>query len=264
MNKLGWKAVLRKRLNLSIYSALSKLRRSFNRRTEAPRTESLEDLREMGEPFASALRSMYSGAPQIGFDGESHVLAPKTRISIEEGLYIFRLCRESKAEATLEIGCAYGFSTLYILAALAQNPAARHVAIDPWENEDWGYRGIGVRKVREVGMEASFRLFAEPSTLAFPRLISEGLRFDLIFIDGNHLFDYALVDFSFSALVCADGGLIIFDDMWLPSIRKVVSFVRSNRRDFAELPTSVHNISVFRKADEDRRIQRDWKFFEDF
>jgi len=179
-------------------------------------------------------------------------------ISIEEGLCLYRLCCESKAKATLEIGCAYGFSTLYILAALARNSGERHVAIDPWEH---GYFGIGVRQVKEVGMEASFRLVEEPSALALPRLISEGLRFDLIFIDGNHTFDAVFVDFTLSALACAEGGLIIFDDMWMPSIRKVVSFVRSNRRDFAELPTSVDNISVFRKADKDRR---DWKHFEDF
>src|SRR5262249_26968740 len=158
----------------------------------------------------------------------------------------------------LEIGCAYGFSTLYFLAALARNSAARHVAIDPWET---GYHGIGVTKVKEVGMEASFRFFEEPSAIALPRLISQGLRFDLIFIDGNHLFDYVFVDFSLSAFACADGGLIIFDDMWMPSIRKVVSFVRKNRTDFTELPTSVSNLSVFRKTDDDGRVQRDWKHF---
>lgn len=178
---------------------------------------------------------------------------------IDEGLCLYRLCRERKASATLEIGCAYGFSTLFILAALA--PGGHHTAIDPWENQDFGYLGVGVTKVKEVGMEASFSLFEEPSALGIPRLISQGLRFDLIFIDGNHRFDYVLVDFVLSADVCKPGGLIIFDDMWMPSVRKVVSFVRSNRKDFDELSTPVANISVFQQMGED---QRDWRHFEDF
>jgi predicted O-methyltransferase YrrM len=255
------KAILKKRLSPGLYSVLSRIGKKLKPSTNTPPTDNLQVLDEVGEPFASALRSMYSGQPQKGASGELQTLAPATRISVDEGLCLYRLCRERKANATLEIGCAYGFSTLFILAALARNAAGRHTAIDPWENKDFGYLGIGATKVKEVGMEASFCLLEEPSALGIPHLINQGLRFDVIFIDGNHRFEYVLVDFALSALVCAQGGLIVFDDMWMPSVRKVVSFVRSNRKDFDELSTPVANISVFQKSGED---QRDWRHFEDF
>jgi predicted O-methyltransferase YrrM len=260
MNASRAKGILKTRLSPRLYSVLSRIRWKFARSTNTP-TDNLQALEEIGEPFASALRSMYSGEPQKKADGGLEVLAPATRISIDEGLCLYRLCCERRASATLEIGCAYGFSTLFILAALARNGGSQHTAIDPWENEDFGYLGIGMTKVKEVGMERSFRLIEEPSGLGIPRLINEGAQFDLIFIDGNHRFDYVLVDFVLSALVCKQNGLIIFDDMWMPSVRKAASFVRHNRKDFEELSAPVTNISVFRKTGDD---ERDWRHFEDF
>jgi hypothetical protein len=50
------------------------------------------------------------------------------------------------------IGCAYGFSTLYFLAAIGSNPAATHAAIDPFESNGWG--AIAVQNACAVGMSA--------------------------------------------------------------------------------------------------------------
>jgi predicted O-methyltransferase YrrM len=225
----------------------------------APSARSPQDLDLIGEPFASVLRSMYSQQPQWGADGQRHELDSTTRISIEEGLFLYQLCRDSNARETLEIGCAYGFSTIYFLAALSSSADAHHFAIDPCEYSYW--KGIGAKKADELGMGRAFRLLEEMSTVAIPRLRNESLRFDVIFIDGEHRFDDVLVDFTLSAVLCKQGGFIIFDDMWLPPIRKVVSFVRRNRADFTELPVCVSNISVFRRTSEDRRA---WNHFEDF
>jgi predicted O-methyltransferase YrrM len=260
MNATDIKSTLRRRLNPGLYSQLSKIRRSFGGPDAVPSVQPPQaSLAEIGEPFAGALHSMYRGEPQPGSDGLSHSPDPITQVSIAEGLCLYRLCRDRKASATMEVGCAYGFSTLYLLAALAANPAALHVAIDPCEHAMW--HGIGARKVTDVQMDRAFRLVQESSVIAIPRFIAEGSQFDLIFIDGNHRFDDVLVDFTLSALACKQGGLIILDDMWMPSIRKAASFVRRNRGDFSELPASVDNISVFQKTAEDRR---DWKHFEDF
>jgi predicted O-methyltransferase YrrM len=188
------------------------------------------------------LRSMYSGQLQKGFDVQNHELRPDTRISVEEGVCLYRLCRDTKAERTMEIGCAYGFSTLYFLAAISANPAATHTAIDPFESKGWA--GIAVQNARAVGMGKSFRLIEEKSFLAVPHMISDGTQYDVIFIDGNHRFDD-----------------ILLDDMWMPSIRKAVSFVRRNRRDFSEVAMPVLNLAAFQRVAEDKR---DWDHFEDF
>jgi len=159
----------------------------------------------------------------------------------------------------MEIGCGYGFSTLYFLAAHAAGDAGDHVSIDPMENSAW--QGIGVARAKEAGMQPRFRLVEKPSITGIPLLMDEGLQFGIIFIDGSHFFENVVVDFALSSRVCERDGLIIFDDMWMPSIRKVVSFIRRNRRDFAEVSTPVENICMFKKIDEDRR---GWRHFEDF
>ncbi len=259
MNKT--KSFLRARLNPTVYSALSKTKQALWRRGNRPQPEQMDlgKLAEITEPFSTVLRSMYSGQPQKGSDGQKHKMDPITRIPVEEGVYLYRLCRDTKAERTMEIGCAYGFSTLYFLAAIRSNPAATHTAIDPYETNLWS--GIAVENARAVGMDKSFRLIEEKSFLAVPRMISDGTQYDVIFIDGNHRFDDTLVEFTLCALACKMGGYIVLDDMWMPSIRKVVSFVRRNRSDLSEVATPVLNLAAFQKVAEDIR---NWDHFKDF
>lgn len=177
-----------------------------------------------------------------------------------EGLWLYSLCKDAKAQRTMEIGCAYGFSTLYFLAALKSNHGSLHIAIDPHEHGT-SWKGIGARNVQAVGMESSFRLLEEISALAIPRLIGEGLLFDLIFVDGNHRFDDVLIDFTLSALACKPGGYVILDDTWMPSVRKAVSFVRRNRVDFTELSGANPRAAAFQRTGND---QRDWDHYQSF
>jgi predicted O-methyltransferase YrrM len=253
------KSFLRTRLNPRVYSALSKTKQALWRPQNKPAQTDLAALAEIGDPFSSVLRLMYSGEPQKGSDGLEHELRPDTRISVEEGMCLYRLCRDIRAERTMEIGCAYGFSTLYFLAAISSNPLATHTAIDPYENNGWG--GIAVQNARAVGMDKSFRLIEEKSFLAVPRLINDGTQFDVIFIDGYHRFDDTLVEFTLCGLTCKMGGYIILDDMWMPATRKAVSFVRRNRKDFCEVATPVLNLAAFQKVAEDKR---NWDHFQDF
>jgi hypothetical protein len=74
---------------------------------------------------------------------------------------------------------------------------------------------------------------------------------DIIFVDRRHLFDFALTDFTVSGELCSMGGHIILEDMWLPSIQRVVAFIRENREDFTEVETPVGNIGVFRRTGAD-------------
>ena len=60
--------------------------------------------------------------------------------------------------------------------------------------------------------------------------MQRGSRFDSILIDGSHLFDYVLVDFFYADKLLKNGGYVMFDDTWMPSIKKVLTFVMLNRR----------------------------------
>jgi predicted O-methyltransferase YrrM len=210
------------------------------------------------QPFRSALLSMYNGELQLGSDGERHSL-DGTAIGPEQGMWLYDLCREAKPKTTLEIGLAYGYSTVYFLAAICENGVGHHSAIDPFQKGSW--HGIGWSQPQTLGMSDSFRFIEENSVSALVHFADRGETFDVIFIDGNHRFDDVLVDFTLSAELCPMGGCIILDDMWMASIRRAVTFIRSNRKDFEELKIPVSNLAAFRRIGEDTRA---WHHYVEF
>ena len=66
------------------------------------------------------LKTMYDGAPQVGADGAFHLMDSVTRISREQGMLLYHLCLDREPEVVLETGLAYGFSTVFLLAALRE------------------------------------------------------------------------------------------------------------------------------------------------
>jgi predicted O-methyltransferase YrrM len=131
-------------------------------------------------PYNKKLNVMYHSTRHVGSDGLEHDACIATKISVPEGMAIFNLCRENKAMRTLEIGLAYGFSTMYFLAA-SEN--SFHVAIDPFIEEWW--HGVGLNNVKEVGMSNRVRFIGDISLIALPKLLAESAKFDVLFIDGN-------------------------------------------------------------------------------
>lgn len=216
---------------------------------------SLESLRPV---FRQRLKSMYSGELQPGNNGPAE-LDKITRISEPQGMWIYETFCRLKPKHSLEIGLAYGFSTIYILAAISQTGAGLHTALDPFQQESWS--GVGALQAKHLGMESSFEMFEEFSVTALARFAAQQDRFELIYIDGNHRFDDVLVDFTLAAEVCPMGGNIILDDMWMPSIQTVASWIRSNRVDFREIPTPIENIAQFERVGNDRRA---WDHFVPF
>jgi cephalosporin hydroxylase len=195
---------------------------------------------------------MYNSDPQLGTDGNTHPIDGTTRLGPQQGMLIYKLVRELKPENTLEIGLAFGFSTVYFLAAIRANRMGHHVAVDPFQFEQW--HGIGVSREKVTGTAPGlFEFTKETSILAVSRFAREQRRFGVIFIDGNHKFDGVLIDFALAALVCDPGAYIILDDMWMPSIQKAVAFIRSNRQDFTFVPGPVTSLAVFRRTEMDKR-----------
>jgi len=241
-------------------SVKSFIARHLRPQRPAPQLPPVEEaLAPLAEPFRGVLLSMYAAGSMLGSDGRHHPVDTVTRITPTQGMRFFELCCSMKADATLEVGFAYGFSTMYFLAAAAANGVGHHTAIDPFEESDW--HGIGLVNVRATGLQSSFRYVNDCSVHAATDLARQKSAFDVIFIDGNHRLDDVLVDFYLCAPLCRIGGLVIFDDMWMSSIQTVVSFVRSNRHDFVEEAVGDARISVFRRTGEDLRRWDDFQPF---
>jgi predicted O-methyltransferase YrrM len=208
------------------------------------------------------LISLYKGEAQLTKDGSFGQMDDKTKISISQGLWLYNFCIDHKVLRTLEVGLAYGFSTLYFIALLAKHRDGHHTAVDPYANKDW--RGIGLAKVapaiEKLGLDPAqrFEFFEERSDHAAIDLHRRGSRFDLIFVDGNHRFDDVLVDFYLYDPLCRAGGFIVFDDMWMSSVRSVASFISSNRLDYARVANTHPNVAAFQKLGPDSRA---WDHF---
>ncbi|MGA3163975.1 MAG: class I SAM-dependent methyltransferase [Verrucomicrobiota bacterium] len=236
------------------------LLRALLRKTAAPAEPTVEEvLSPLDNPFRTALLSMYRNELQLGYDGQRHSLDTKTRVAPQQGMWLYKLYCESKPKSSLEVGMAYGFSTIFFLAALAKNGSGSHIAIDPFQKSLW--HGIGLQKIIETRSEGVTRFMEDYSFHAVTDLSRAGRTFEFIFIDGNHRFDDVLVDFTLCARLCPIGGLIIFDDLWMPSVQMVISFIHSNRSDFVEIPSPISNIAMFRRNSAD---DRKWNHFTKF
>jgi predicted O-methyltransferase YrrM len=156
--------------------------------------------------------------------GDAIELSPHS-IERDQGEALRELAVAEGAEQTIEVGFALGMSALFLCQAVIPR-GGRHVAIDPLQWSSWG--GAGLRTLEDAGVSARVELIEEESQLALPRLVSEGRSFDLAFIDGDHRFETALLDLYFMTRLVRPGGLIVMDDMWMPSIRTAVAYAERN------------------------------------
>lgn len=148
------------------------------------------------------------------------------------------LVHEHKAKDVLEIGMAFGSSSLALLEAICSQDVGALVSIDPFQNlplvpiedhNDFGYGGEGVANVEKAGFADKHTLVNEPSYLALPELVRQGKVFDFIFIDGYHSFDFTLLDFFYSDLLLRDGGILAMHDTQAPAVYKVCQFILHNK-----------------------------------
>lgn len=234
------------------------------RQPAEPAPRPIEDIIAALDPrFRSPLLSMYRGEPQIGTDSRQHPIDKNTKISPSQGMWLYDLCVSARPKATIEIGMAYGYSTLYFLAAIAKRQEGHHTAIDPFQRSNW--HGIGLTHARALapikGSDSTFLFIEDRSDRVATDLARSNSTFEVIFIDGSHRFDDVLVDFYLYAPLCATGGHMILDDMWMSSIKTVAAFVRANRADFVEVSTAEPNICVFRRIGDDSRAWTDFREF---
>jgi predicted O-methyltransferase YrrM len=157
-----------------------------------------------------------------GKDGKGIPL--RGNIDREEGLFLYHLVQNnSSIQRTLEVGCGFGLSSLFICSALEQKVKPEHTIIDP--NQQDAYQDIGRLNLERAGVKF-FTLVEETSELALPQILKEApASFDLIFIDGYHSFDQVALDFYYANRLLKIGGYLVFDDCSFFSISKVLAFV---------------------------------------
>jgi predicted O-methyltransferase YrrM len=156
--------------------------------------------------------------------GDSIGLAPHS-IERERGEAMRELAVAEGAERTIEVGLALGMSALFLCQAVIVHGGS-HVAIDPFQEASW--KLAGVRALADAGVRELVEVIEEESQIALPRLVAEGREFDFAFIDGDHRFESVLLDLYYMTRLVRPRGLIVVDDMWMPSIRTAVAYIEKN------------------------------------
>lgn len=178
-------------------------------------------------------RLVAAGTVVARADGRTREVFP-VAIGIEEGLALRRWVRTEGARRTIETGLGFAISTLFILEGLLANgPAGRHVAADPYQliglpMHRTTYAGVGLQILEEAGARDLVEFYAEESQIVLPRPLGEGTRFDLAFLDGNHRFEGVFLDLIYAGRLLKEGGIVFVDDTQLPGVRRAVEFCISN------------------------------------
>ena len=158
-------------------------------------------------------------------DGTSYPL--HSHVSQRQGQFLQDVVQQIGAIRSLEVGLAYGVSALFICDGLVKQERAHHIAIDPVQHSYW--RDIGVHNLQQAGYGELFKLYQQQSHIALPQLLEAETQVDFAFIDGQHTFDFVLVDFFYIDHLLRVGGVVALDDTNMPSIRRVCRFIAANR-----------------------------------
>ena len=109
--------------------------------------------------------------------------------------------------------------------------------------------------MRKAGLSHIVELREVKSFLGLPELLTEGARFQAIFIDGMHLYDYSLVDFFYADLLLDVGGVVLLDDIKHAGVAACMKYVLSNYPHFTLIRDTpcADSLATFRKVATDTR-----------
>lgn len=148
-------------------------------------------------------------------------------ITPDESRALLQLCIENEVKRSLEIGFSFGMSTSHLLIANHVVGGEIHIAIDPFQLSKF-YQGTGLKNIYNQNLGGRFGWIAGLSNVVLPGLLERNQRFDLVFIDGSHLFSDTFIDAYYAYHLVPVGGLIVFDDKYLAAVRTVMNILRTN------------------------------------
>ena len=171
----------------------------------------------------SVLEASFSTGRAVDAAGKTREVFP-AGIPRDMGKAITARIRHEQRLRTMEIGCAYGVSSLFICQALDERRTAgpHHVIIDPFQSKQ--FNKAGILNLERAGFDF-FELIEEPSERALPRLWEQGRRFDFALIDGRHTMDQVMLDFFYVDKLLDVGGIVVLDDIRWPGIGRAARYL---------------------------------------
>lgn len=189
---------------------------------------------EIAAELGKFIASTYESGVILDESGAAHSISPDS-VSARRAGFLHDLIRSERAFVTLEVGMAWGLSTLAMVQALVENGAGpgSHVVLDPHQESIYG--DAALRALRETGAADFVEFHAQKSMILLPKLVEQDRSFDIIFIDGRHVFDGVFLDFVYADYLLRPGGVVVLDDTFADPIHLTCRYAETN---FEYLPVA--------------------------
>lgn len=166
------------------------------------------DLSRVDNPVRAIIESP-DFEPTDRFFSQSRAIA-RSLVSARSQALIYALIRNLKPAHVVEVGTYEAGTSEAICRALHANGQGTLHAVEPITT----HRVIGVLAQWPDELRAHVRLYAMNSAAFYERIgKSPGVRPMLVFVDGNHEYNYAVFDIWSAAGVLAPGGFIVVDNV---------------------------------------------------
>jgi predicted O-methyltransferase YrrM len=200
--------------------------RGWVRKIEARRESLLADETDTGPAFDPG---------SIGPEGRFSMGHERTTVGVASAfmslpppwcLLLFRLVRELRPSACLELGAGFGISGCYLTAALEQNSHGRLTTLEG--AEEWA--AVAREGFRELGLESRVDLRVGAIAESLAALSDAEGRFDLAFIDAEHQAEATVHEFAAVLPVLAPGAVVAIDDVDWPPVRAAFDVLAGHER----------------------------------
>lgn len=178
-----------------------------------------------------------------------------------QGRHIYNLVKDNGFLRTLEVGFAMGASAVWVTQAFKDRGVqGLHYALDP--NQTTQYEDIGEYLVKKCGLSKYMQVIRQTSYRALPALYESVLlgtipKFDMIYIDGWHTFDYTLLDFFYADLLLNVNGVIVLDDIRHIPVKACMEYIVANFKHYELVhETPVFNIKNMKESSQATFIKR--------
>ncbi len=176
------------------------------------------------------LEQMLTEQKTYDLDGNEHKVTGS--ISRHQANFIMEIVKTRKLCKCVETGVAFGVSTIAICQALSElekmGQECKHWGIDPCQYSE--FNGSAIAALHSCGLDHLFELLEGVSHIMLPKLVEQGVRVDMVFVDGWHTFDYTLIDVFLADKMLRPGGILMMHDMQMPSKQKVLGYLNSHRK----------------------------------
>lgn len=186
--------------------------------------EYIPDEKQLFETLNQFRSELYADKRKISFDeigssAEMTVAKVARRATSPEiwTRFFYQLSKTNIVNNVLEIGTNLGVSGQYFIKGLENKENANFITLE-------GVKGlceIASSRFETLSSQDRFMVIHGLYDKTLPELLKSKMRFDLVFIDGNHRYEATLNYFEMLKDNLADKAMVIFDDIhWSEGMRK--------------------------------------------